>query len=109
MTSSGEAPRDSQTIGELEVRGPWVARQYYNAPETKDRWTGDGWFRTGDVATMAADGSINYTQAKVANYSSVYTSCRASGDPIPYDVRWNVKDVRTNNSAACGYWADCIA
>lgn len=58
MTPSGEAPRDSQTIGELEVRGPWVARQYYNAPETKDRWTGDGWFRTGDVATMAADGSI---------------------------------------------------
>src|SRR5207248_981888 len=56
----------------------------------------------GAGAPLAADGSINYTQAKVANYSSVYTSCRASGDPIPYDVRWNVKDVRTNNAAACG-------
>ncbi|HXB22359.1 MAG TPA: long-chain fatty acid--CoA ligase [Candidatus Solibacter sp.] len=58
MTATGEAPRDSQTMGELEVRGPWVAREYYNAPDTKDRWTADGWFRTGDVATMAADGSI---------------------------------------------------
>jgi len=58
MTATGEAPRDSQTMGELEVRGPWVAREYYKAPETKDRWTADGWFRTGDIATMAADGSI---------------------------------------------------
>ncbi len=58
MTPSGVAPRDGQTIGELEVRGPWIAREYYKAPETKDRWSPDGWFRTGDVATMAADGII---------------------------------------------------
>jgi fatty-acyl-CoA synthase len=58
MTPEGEAPRDGQTIGELEVRGPWVAGSYYNAPETADRWTHDGWFRTGDVAVMDADGCI---------------------------------------------------
>ena len=54
----GDAPCDGQTMGELEVRGPWVAGSYYNAPETRDRWTADGWFRTGDVATMDADGCI---------------------------------------------------
>jgi len=40
------------------VRGPWVAGSYFNAPETKDSWTKDGWFRTGDVATMDPDGCI---------------------------------------------------
>jgi fatty-acyl-CoA synthase len=54
----GDAPWDGQTMGELEVRGPWVAGGYYNAPETRDRWTADGWFRTGDVATVDRDGCI---------------------------------------------------
>ena len=45
-------------MGELEVRGPWVAGSYYKAPEAAQRWTKDGWFRTGDVATMDHDGCI---------------------------------------------------
>jgi fatty-acyl-CoA synthase len=52
------APCDGQTIGELEVRGPWVAGRYYNAPGTEDRWTADGWFRTGDMATIDPDGCV---------------------------------------------------
>ncbi|HLJ26366.1 MAG TPA: long-chain fatty acid--CoA ligase [Candidatus Angelobacter sp.] len=58
MTPEGEAPWDGQTMGELEVRGPWVARSYYNVPDTAQRWSKDGWFRTGDVATMDPDGCI---------------------------------------------------
>lgn len=54
----GDSPCDGKTMGELEVRGPWVAGSYYNAPETRDRWTADGWFRTGDVATIDPDGCI---------------------------------------------------
>jgi fatty-acyl-CoA synthase len=54
----GDAPCDGKTMGELEVRGPWVAGSYYSAPETRDRWTADGWFRTGDVATIDPDGCI---------------------------------------------------
>ncbi|HZI57555.1 MAG TPA: long-chain fatty acid--CoA ligase [Verrucomicrobiae bacterium] len=54
----GDAPCNGQTMGEIEVRGPWVAASYYNAPETRDRWTADGWFRTGDVATVDPDGCI---------------------------------------------------
>jgi fatty-acyl-CoA synthase len=45
-------------MGELEVRGPWVAASYYRAPETSNRWTRDGWFRTGDVATIDPDGCV---------------------------------------------------
>jgi fatty-acyl-CoA synthase len=53
-----EAPRDGQTPGELEVRGPWVAASYYNSPDQSHRWTADGWFKTGDVATMDNEGFI---------------------------------------------------
>jgi fatty-acyl-CoA synthase len=55
----GFIPWDNATFGELEVRGPWVAASYYNGDaDSKDRWTDDGWFRTGDVVTIAAGGHI---------------------------------------------------
>ena len=47
-----EMPWDGSSLGELEVRGPWVAGSYYNMPEESDRFTEDGWFRTGDIATI---------------------------------------------------------
>jgi acyl-CoA synthetase (AMP-forming)/AMP-acid ligase II len=56
MRPEGEAPWDGQTPGELEIRGPWVAGSYYNAPDQAYKWTADGWFRTGDVGTIDADG-----------------------------------------------------
>ena len=58
VNEHGVAPWDSQTMGELEVRGPWVAASYYNAPGTENRWNTEGWFRTGDVATIDRDGCI---------------------------------------------------
>ncbi len=48
----GLVPGDGQTMGELEIRGPWVASAYYEAPEAGDRWTDDGWLRTGDIVTI---------------------------------------------------------
>ncbi len=57
-STDGIAPCDGKTRGELEIRGPWVAASYYNAPETADRWTDDGWFRTGDMAALDADGYL---------------------------------------------------
>ncbi len=58
MRHQGEAPWDGATAGELEVRGPWVASGYLDAPGTQDRWTSDGWFRTGDVAEIDPEGYI---------------------------------------------------
>ena len=57
-TPEGEAPWDGKTTGELQVRGPFVAGSYYNFPETADRWTEDGWFRTGDVAAIDPEGYV---------------------------------------------------
>ena len=48
-------------MGEIQVRGPWVTSGYYNSPEAADRFTADGWFRTGDVATIDPEGYIQIT------------------------------------------------
>jgi fatty-acyl-CoA synthase len=48
----GLVPWDGATMGELEVRGPWVAAAYYNRDDCGDRFTEDGWFRTGDIVTI---------------------------------------------------------
>ena len=53
-----EIPWDGETMGELEVRGPWVAAGYYDTPEQADRWTDDGWFRTGDIVSIHPRGFI---------------------------------------------------
>ncbi len=54
-----EIPWDDETMGELEVRGPWVAASYYDTPEQADRWTDDGWFKTGDIVSIHPRGFIH--------------------------------------------------
>jgi acyl-CoA synthetase (AMP-forming)/AMP-acid ligase II len=54
----GLVPWDGQTMGELEVRGPWIASAYYNRTDCADRFTDDGWFKTGDIVTIDADTTI---------------------------------------------------
>ncbi len=50
-------PHDGVSIGGLQVRGPMLFDGYLNRPEATARdWTEDGWFRTGDVAVIDADG-----------------------------------------------------
>jgi len=60
-TENGPAPWDGTTMGELEVRGPWVAAQYFNVMGPDDRFTEDGWFRTGDIVTIDPRGCIELT------------------------------------------------
>ena len=54
-----ELPWDGKASGELQVRGPWIARTYYDDPRAGDSFTPDGWLRTGDVATVTPDGYIH--------------------------------------------------
>ena len=43
---------DVESGGELQVRGPWIARAYYEDPDSGEKFTEDGWLRTGDVAEI---------------------------------------------------------
>ena len=47
-------PNDGHTQGNLQIRGPWIVDHYFN--QEKSATTADGWFDTGDIATLDADG-----------------------------------------------------
>ncbi len=54
----GLVPWDGRTLGELEVRGPWVASRYYHAEPDDSRFCSDGWFKTGDIVHISSSGCI---------------------------------------------------
>jgi acyl-CoA synthetase (AMP-forming)/AMP-acid ligase II len=56
--STEELPWDGEASGELQVRGPWVAMSYYDDPRSPESFTGDGWLKTGDVASIDPHGYI---------------------------------------------------
>lgn len=55
-----ELPRDGKAFGELQVRGPWVISSYFKG-EGGDVLDAEGWFSTGDVATLDPDGFMQIT------------------------------------------------
>ncbi len=54
-------PWDGKSVGEIQVRGPWITSGYYNNPAGAAQFTEDGWFRTGDVATIDPEGYVQIT------------------------------------------------
>jgi fatty-acyl-CoA synthase len=54
-----ELPQDGKTSGELLVRGPWIVSDYFKSPGATPLL--DGWFPTGDVATIDPDGFMQIT------------------------------------------------
>jgi fatty-acyl-CoA synthase len=55
-----ELPHDGVAFGELLIRGPWIAAEYYKDPRTPQTFQ-DGWMRTGDVCKITPDGYIKIT------------------------------------------------
>ncbi|WP_368410956.1 long-chain fatty acid--CoA ligase [Halomarina pelagica] len=59
-SSGNDVPRDGESMGELQIRGPWVAGEYHNRPDAnRESFTEDGWLRTGDIATMDEHGYVD--------------------------------------------------
>ena len=52
-----EVPWDGESTGEVEIRGPWIASDYYNDPTGAEKFD-DGWLRTGDIASIDERGYI---------------------------------------------------
>jgi fatty-acyl-CoA synthase len=60
MGDEGEVPWDGESTGEIEVRGPWIASDYYEDPSGADKFH-DGWLRTGDIASIDEKGFLRIT------------------------------------------------
>jgi fatty-acyl-CoA synthase len=56
-----DAPWDGQSMGEIQVRGPFITGSYHGVPLSEDKFTADGWLRTGDVATLDDLGFLRIT------------------------------------------------
>ena len=56
-----DLPRDGRAFGDLKVRGWWVADGYFGEDDNTDTHDEDGWFSTGDVATIDQDGYLSIT------------------------------------------------
>jgi fatty-acyl-CoA synthase len=56
-----ELPWDGEAYGALQVRGPWICSDYFKLAGSADSHTDDGWFDTGDVATIDAEGYMTIT------------------------------------------------
>ncbi len=56
-----EKPWDGKAVGEIQVRGPFITGGYHNVPADPDKFTADGWLRTGDVASIDPHGYIRIT------------------------------------------------
>ncbi|MDX2601638.1 long-chain fatty acid--CoA ligase [Streptomyces caniscabiei] len=59
-------PWDGESAGELEVRGPWIAGAYFGGQgaepiRPEDKFSEDGWLKTGDVGTISPDGFLTLT------------------------------------------------
>jgi fatty-acyl-CoA synthase len=56
-----DAPWDGKTVGEIQVRGPFITGSYHRVAPSEDKFTDDGWLRTGDVAAMDELGFVRIT------------------------------------------------
>jgi fatty-acyl-CoA synthase len=53
-------PHDAASVGHLKVRGPWICSRYFG-DDVSAAHDADGWFDTGDIATIDADGYLQIT------------------------------------------------
>ncbi|MFQ5522640.1 MAG: long-chain fatty acid--CoA ligase [Acidimicrobiia bacterium] len=58
--AGNELPHDGEAFGELLIRGPWIAGEYYKDERTSESFV-DGWLRTGDVCKITPEGYIRIT------------------------------------------------
>lgn len=61
MGDEGEQPWDGKSVGEIQVRGPFITGSYHEVAQDPGKFTRDGWLRTGDVASVDALGFVRIT------------------------------------------------
>ena len=61
MGDNGEQPWDGKSVGEVQVRGPYITGAYHDSQADPDKHTADGWLRTGDVGVIEPHGYMRIT------------------------------------------------
>ncbi|MDF2463938.1 MAG: fatty-acid--CoA ligase [Ramlibacter sp.] len=59
--NGGDQPWDGKSVGEIQVRGPFITGSYHEVPVEAEKFTADGWLRTGDVASVDPLGFVKIT------------------------------------------------
>lgn len=80
--SGRDLPHDGQSVGELQLRGPWITGSYYR-DESPHSFTADGWLRTGDVGHIDARHYVQLTDRTkdVIKSGGEWISCRSRKQP----------------------------
>jgi fatty-acyl-CoA synthase len=61
VADGAEQPWDGTSIGEIQVRGPFVTGRYHGLEPDLEKFTSDGWLRTGDVGSIDTNGYVRVT------------------------------------------------
>lgn len=61
MRDGVEAPWDGETMGEIQVRGPWITMAYHNLEGSTSSFSDDGWLCTGDIGVIDEEGYMKIT------------------------------------------------
>src|SRR6202035_427456 len=56
-----DLPHDGVSVGEICIRGPWITAKYHEMPDSGDRFTDDGFWRSGDAGTIDKFGYLKLT------------------------------------------------
>jgi fatty-acyl-CoA synthase len=78
-------PHDGASVGHLKVRGPWVRSRYFGE-DNSTAHDADGWFDTGDIATIEADGHTQITDRAKDLIKSGGESARSSWKTSPLAI-----------------------
>ncbi|WP_349828236.1 long-chain-fatty-acid--CoA ligase [Brevibacterium litoralis] len=55
-----DLPHDGSSVGEVQMRGPWITESYHDQPDNAERFD-EGWWKTGDVGTITPEGYLKLT------------------------------------------------
>ncbi len=124
-------PWDGESVGEMQVRGPWVTGAYHLDPDPEK--FSDGWLRTGDVASVTPDGFVQITDrskdviksggewissVELENALMAHPAVREAAVVAVPDERWDERPlacvvlregVTATPADLCGYLADKVA
>jgi long-subunit acyl-CoA synthetase (AMP-forming) len=112
-SGADSGPGSGQDSGEAEVRGPNVFAGYWQRPQaTAAAFTADGWFRTGDIGELSADGYLRLvgraTELIITGGLNVYP--REVEYPRATSARTALRGWRRSSTPAAGAgWRSCRA